>query len=104
MKKFLRKKPADLFLSLFTWLCAAATFLVLIFIIGHIVINGAPYIRPSLFAFRYNSDNVSLFPALVTTVMTVMLSLIIAVPVGVFSAIYLSNTQSAATGLSSLCG
>ena len=89
MKKMLQKKPLDLFLFLFTWLCAAATFLMLIFIISHIVINGVPYIRPSLFALRYNSDNVSLFPALITTIMTVILSLLIAVPVGVFAAIYL---------------
>jgi len=84
-----RKKPLDLFLWLFTWLCAIATFLVLLFIISHIVLNGLPYLRPSLFALNYTSDNVSLFPALVTTIMLVLLSLLIAVPVGVFSAIYL---------------
>ena len=87
--KYLRKKPMDLFLRLFTWLCAATTFLVLIFIISHIVVNGVPFLQPSLFAFIYTSDNVSLFPALMTTVMMVVLSLLIAVPVGVFSAIYL---------------
>ena len=89
MKKLLRKKPFDLFLCLFTWLCATLTFLVLIFIISHIIINGAPYIQPSLFALKYNSDNVSMFPALITTVMIVILSLFIAVPLGVFSAVYL---------------
>jgi len=89
MMNFQRKKPMDLFLSLFTWLCAATTFLVLIFIIGHIVVSGAPFLQPSLFALEYTSDNVSLLPALITTVMMVALSLLIAVPVGVFSAIYL---------------
>jgi len=87
--KRLQKKPLDLFLCLFTWFCAGITSLVLIFIVGYIIVNGISYIRPSLFAFRYNSDNVSLFPALVTTVMTVFLSLLIAVPFGVFSAIFL---------------
>ena len=87
--KLLNKKPVDLFLCLFTWLCAALTFLVLIFIIGHIVINGIPFLQPSLFALTYTSDNVSLFPALITTIMMVALSLFIAVPVGVFAAIYL---------------
>ena len=89
MKKLLRKKTMDLILWLLSWLCAAVTFLLLICIIGHIVINGFPFIQPSLFALKYDSDNVSLFPALVTTIMTVVLSLLIAVPVGVFSAIYL---------------
>jgi len=89
LRKLLRKKPIDLFLCLLSWLCAAVTFLLLICIISHIVINGFPFIQPSLFALKYDSDNVSLFPALVTTVMTVVLSLLIAVPVGVFAAIYL---------------
>jgi phosphate transport system permease protein len=43
----------------------------------------------SLFSFTYNSENVSLFPALVNTVTVTLLSLLIAVPLGIFSAIYL---------------
>ena len=84
-----RKKPFDLLLSLCTWLCAASTFAVLLFIIGYIMVKGIPHIHPSLFALKYTADNVSLMPALVTTVMTVLVSLLIAVPVGVFAAIYL---------------
>jgi len=72
-----------------TWLCAGVTFFVLIFLIGYILVNGVPNISPSLFALRYNTENVSLLPALVTTILMVAASLLIAVPVGVFSAIYL---------------
>ncbi len=72
-----------------TWICAAVTFLVLLFLIGYILARGIPYLRPSLFALKYNSDNVSLVPALITTVMTIVLALLAAVPLGVFSAIYL---------------
>ena len=83
------RKTKDLILRVLTWFSAGLTLFVLIFLIGHILIKGIPYLRPSLFALHYNSENVSLFPALVTTVMTVALSLTIAVPLGVFAAIYL---------------
>ena len=83
------RKIKDMLLRSLTWLFAALTFSVLIFIIVHIISKGLPYIKPSLFEIEYTPENVSLFPALVTTIMVVALSLIIAVPLGVFSAIYL---------------
>lgn len=83
------RKVKDLLLRGVTWLSAVLTFAVLLFLIGYILVKGIPYIKPSLFALQYNSENVSLFPALVTTIMTVALSLLIAVPFGIFSAIYL---------------
>jgi len=83
------RKITDLFLRSLTWLFAALTFTVLIFIIVHILINGIPYLKPSLFEFEYTPENVSLFPALLTTIEVIIVSLLIAVPIGIFSAIYL---------------
>ncbi len=78
-----------IFYRLLTWICAAITFSVLIFLIVYILARGVPYLTPSLFEWKYNSDNVSLVPAAVTTVLTVALSLLAAVPLGIFSAVYL---------------
>ena len=89
MKKIKNKKPVDRVLSSLVWISAGITFFVLVYLIGYILIKGIPFITPSLFALNYNSDNVSLFPALVTTVIMVLMSLCIAVPLGVFTAIYL---------------
>ena len=61
----------------------------MLFLIAYILINGIPYISGDLFALEYNSDNVSLFPALINTIAMTLLSLIIAVPLGIFSAIFL---------------
>ena len=47
------------------------------------------YITPSLFALEYNTENVSLFPAIVTTIIITGLSLLLAVPIGIITAIYL---------------
>lgn len=68
---------------------AIFTAAVLVCIIVYILIKGVPNLSPDLFAFEYNSENVSLFPALVNTVTMTLVSLLIAVPLGVFSAVYL---------------
>lgn len=74
---------------LLVMLGAVITFTVLIFLIIYILVHGLPYIRPSLFSFTYTSDNASLMPALINTVIMTFLSLLIAVPFGIFSAIFL---------------
>ncbi|MCL2604419.1 MAG: phosphate ABC transporter permease PstA [Defluviitaleaceae bacterium] len=84
-----RRKPRDLVLFLLTWVCVGVTALVLLTVVGYILFNGVPYIRPSLFAWEYTAQNKSLMPALVGTLMIVGLALALAVPLGVFSAIYL---------------
>lgn len=81
--------PTSFALFLLVSFAAVITFLVLIFIIGYILINGVPNLTPSLFAFKYSSDNVSLMPALINTLIMTFFSLLIAAPLGIFSAIYL---------------
>ena len=70
-------------------LAAFLTFGILFFIVGYILIRGIPNLKPSLFEIKYTSDNVSLFPAIITTIMIVFLTLIIATPIGVFTGFYL---------------
>lgn len=71
--------------------CALITVVVISGLVIYIFVKGLPYIRPSLFAFKYTSDNASLFPALVNTAIVLVVSLLMAVPVGVGAAIYLSE-------------
>jgi phosphate transport system permease protein len=85
----MRKKPSDLILCAVAWGSALAVFSALICLIAYILMNGIPHMRASLFSFSYNSENVSLFPALATTLITVALSLALTVPLGLFTAIYL---------------
>ena len=85
----LRKHPGSLILFLLVVLAACVTFAVLIFLIAYILIRGVPYLTPELFSLHYTSDNVSLMPALFNTIEMIFLALILAVPVGIFSAIYL---------------
>lgn len=84
-----RRRVVSALLRALVYLGAAATALVLAFLVGYILVNGVPYLTPSLFEWNYTSENVSLMPALVSTLIMAALALILAVPIGVGSAIYL---------------
>lgn len=59
--------------------------------IVYILVMGIPHITPELFAWEYNSDNVSCMPAIINTIIVTLLTLVIAVPFGVGAAIYLAE-------------
>lgn len=84
-----KKRPLSLILFLAVTISAIITFAVLIYLIIYILIMGIPNLSWDLFAWEYNSDNNSLMPALINTVSMTLLSLVIAAPLGIFSAIYL---------------
>ena len=87
--KSYKRSPLSLVLLLLVSVSALLTVLTLLFLIAYILIKGIPYLTPSLFAWEYTTENVSLMPALVNTVVMTGLSLLIAVPLGIFAAIYL---------------
>ena len=84
-----KRHPGSAVMAFFVLLSALITVGVLLFLIAYILIKGIPNITPSLFAWEYNSENASMMPALINTVLITVLTLLIAVPVGVCSAIYL---------------
>ena len=84
-----RNHPLSLLMFLAVTLAALITVGILVLIIGYILVNGIPYITKDLFAWEYTSENVSMMPAIINTVTMTLLSLAIAVPIGIFSAIYL---------------
>ncbi|MDO4679757.1 MAG: phosphate ABC transporter permease PstA [Aerococcus sp.] len=79
----------DKVLRALTYFFAIFTFGWLLFILLYVIINGVPYLSLDLFSLHYTTDNVSLMPALLTTLYLVMGALIIAVPLGVFAGFYL---------------
>lgn len=82
------KKQAFLLRSA-VMIAAFLTFFTLLFLIGYILVRGIPNLSPKLFQWEYNSENVSMMPAIITTVEMTLLSLLIAIPVSVFTAVYL---------------
>jgi phosphate transport system permease protein len=90
-KKNDRRKFSELFMASLTHGAALTTFGVLFFLVIFIFVKGIPHIKPSLFSLSYNSENVSLTPALAATVLATPMALLITAPLGVFAAIYLTE-------------
>lgn len=86
-----RQHPGSFLLLILTVLSALATIGVLFALIAYILIRGIPCLTPDLFAWEYTTENVSMMPALINTVLVVVLTLAIALPVGLGAAIYLTE-------------
>ena len=84
-----RKNPLSAVLFLLVALAALLTFAVLLFLISYILVRGLPHLTPSLFAWEHNTTNVSMMPAIINTIIMVILGLLLAGPLGIFSAIFL---------------
>lgn len=82
-------KSFGLFSAVF--LAMLITMTALLFVIVYILVKGVPHLTPDLFAAKYTSENVSLMPALINTLLMTALSLLFAVPVGIGAAIYLTE-------------
>ena len=86
-----RHDPLSILLGVLVRLAAITAALIISFLVGYILYKGVPNLTPSLFSWKYNSENVSLVPALINTVIMTALALLIAGPIGIFSAVYLSE-------------
>lgn len=76
-------------LKILVWLAALLTAGVILLMVGYILLTGVPNLTLDLFAWTFTTDNQSMMPALVNTVVMTILTLIIAVPIGVGAAIYM---------------
>jgi phosphate transport system permease protein len=91
-EKFLRVmvKVWDKFFLALIWLFAGMTVTALGFILFHVLSNGLQHLAiPGLFSFDVPSGTVTLIPAIISTFVMVGLVLLIAVPLGVLSAVFL---------------
>ena len=84
-----KKSVLSIILRLLVIIAACLTCGVLLYIVGYILVMGIPNLSPELFSWEYNSDNLSMLPSIINTLIITTLSLVIAVPLGIFSAIYL---------------
>lgn len=71
------------------YVAAILTFGSLFLVIGFILVRGLPHLSFDLFSPTYSSENMSLLPSIVTTVVLVFGSLLLAIPIGVFAGFYL---------------
>lgn len=83
--------PGAVILYLLIHLGALLSIATVFFMILYILIKGVPNFSTGLFAWHYNADNVSMLPAIINTLVITLLTLVMAVPVGIGSAIYLTQ-------------
>lgn len=89
MKNYINH-PFSLLLRILVILSAIITAGVVLFIIGYILYHGVPNLAmPGLFSWKFTAENQSMLPAIINTVIMIVLTLMLAVPIGVFAAIYL---------------
>lgn len=86
-----RRHPSSLIILVLILLAAIITIGVMIFIVAYILVKGVPNITPKLFEWTYNTENLSMMPAIINTLLMTGFTLLLAVPIGVFSAIYLAE-------------
>ena len=87
--KSYRKHPGSFLLLALVLIAAFLTVATLLFLVGYVLVTGVPNLKLSLFAWEYNSENVSMVPAIINTIEMVIIALLFAVPFGVGAAIYL---------------
>lgn len=83
--------PISFAVFIMVLLSAIITMGILLTLIIYVLIKGIPHLSPELFEWHYTSENVSMLPAIINTILITFLSLLIAVPISVASAIYLTE-------------
>lgn len=84
-----KRDPVSLVMLILVITATALTLFVLLSIIFHILVTGIPNLSKEQFEWTYNSNNVSMMPAIINTLIITLITLLIVVPIGVFSAIYM---------------
>ena len=85
------RHPFSALIRLATILCVAVTAFLFLQIVGSILVQGIPNLSWDLFSPKFTTDNQSLLPSLINTFIITFLSLLIAVPIGIGGAVYLSE-------------
>lgn len=76
-------------LLVLVYLATFITFISLFWVVIDVILRGLPHIRLSLFEWKYTTDNQSMMPAILNTLEMVIITLLVAVPIGVLTAVYM---------------
>lgn len=85
------RHPGSLAVFLITTLAAVLTVGVLVTLIIWVLLRGIPSLSPDMFSLEYTTDNQSMLPSILNTLFMVAVALVIAGPLGIGSAVYLTE-------------
>lgn len=86
-----RRHPASALLRLLCRLSVLITIFALLAIVIDLLVKGIPHLTPELFSLKYTTENQSMLPAIINTLLIALVALLVAIPVGVGGAIYLAE-------------
>ena len=85
-------------------LAAILTMAEMLFIVIYILVKGIPNLSLGLFSLHYTTDNQSLMPSLLHTIELTIMGLLLAVPLGVFAAVFMNEYAKKGSKLVALTG
>ncbi len=98
LRSFFKKEKNRLirhpFSALVRILCRLAmiiTLFSLLYLIGDILVKGIPNLKPELFSLNFTTENQSMLPSLINTLIITALALLVSIPLGIGGAIYLAE-------------
>lgn len=83
------KLSGSCILRMLVRLSAFITIGIMVGLVVYILVMGIPNLNGEFFSWEYTPDNCSVMPAIINTIIIVALTLIMAVPIGIGSAIYM---------------
>lgn len=98
------RKIESIIWKLLVNLAAILTMAVLLFIVIYILVKGIPNLSLGLFSLHYTTDNQSIMPSLLHTVELTIMGLLLAVPLGVFAAVFMNEYAKKGSKLVALAG
>lgn len=89
----LKRKAKCIILNVLMYISAGIIFTMLLFLIGYILYKGIPYISLEILTSKPSliNDKTGILPNILNTIYTILITLVIVLPVGVGSAVYLNE-------------
>ena len=87
------------------YLCTGLTCLILIFLIGYVLVQGVKGLSLHFITSKpsYLTGNIGILPDIVNTVLVLLVSIIVLLPLGVGAAVYLSAVSYTHLTLPTIC-
>ena len=91
LSKFFKLIKIEKIGKVITYISSAIASIGLLSIILFVCVKGIPHLSSQLLFGKHSVRNISVFPSIVATLITVAISLVIAIPIGVFTAVFLNE-------------
>ena len=90
-KNRLIRHPFSALVRILCRLAMIITLFSLLYLVGDILVKGIPNLKPELFSLNFTTENQSMLPSLINTLIITALALLVSIPLGIGGAIYLAE-------------